>query len=263
MKIWYQSASSYGFEPVWDEYGKTLLARCQESASPGTTVHIAGIPAMVRDVENWRSIQYYQNVQVLRNMKLAQEQGFDAFVIGCTLDVGLFEGRSMLDIPVIGISEASYHMATQLGRLFTFVTSSLAFCNFYEEQIAKYGLSDRYLRGPFIVPASEEEIAGALNEPGELITRFEAVAKRAAANGASVIVPAPAFYSTLAYRAKLTEVDGAVVLDTIAVAIKAAEMWAGLYQLNVRPSRQIGVFCKPSPEVEMEVSMKLKDQFYL
>lgn len=24
MKIWYQSSSSHGFVPVWDEYGKTL-----------------------------------------------------------------------------------------------------------------------------------------------------------------------------------------------------------------------------------------------
>lgn len=263
MKIWYQSASSYGYEPVWDDYGKAILDRCHEVASPGTTVHLAGIPAMIRDIENWRSLQYYQNVQVLQNMRTAQQQGYDAFVIGCTLDVGLLEGRSMLDIPVVGISEASYHLAISLGRLFTFVTSSIAFFNFYEEQIQRYGLFDRYLRGPFLVPASEEEIAGSLKQPAALTAKFVDTAARAADAGASVIIPAPAFYATLAYRAKLAEVRGAVILDTIAVAIKTAEMMAGLYRLNVRPSRQIGVFCKPEPVFEKQVFEKLRGQFHL
>lgn len=263
MKIWYQSASSYGYEPVWDEYGKTLLQRCHEAAEPGTSVHLAGIPAMVRDVENWRSLQYYQNIQVLRNMELAQRQGYDAFVIGCTLDVGLMEGRSALDIPVVGINEASFHMAATLGRLFTFVTSSMAFFNVYEEQIKRYGLFDRYLRGPYIVEASEEEIAGSLSSPVQLADSFSAAAARAVADGASVIIPAPAFYSTLMYRAHISEIGGAVVLDTVAVAIKTAEMMTGLYRLNIRPSRQIGVYGHPDRTFEKEMMQRLKPQVHI
>ena len=79
MKIWYQSASAYRFEPVWDEYGKTLEAQCKKIASPGTEVYITGIPVMVRDIENWRHLQYLQNIQTLKNMRLAEEQGYDAF----------------------------------------------------------------------------------------------------------------------------------------------------------------------------------------
>ena len=123
MKIWYQSSSSYGFEPVWDEYGKTLEEQCRAVVRPGTEVHVEGIPVMLRDVENWKALQYYQNVQSMKNMVRAQEEGYDAFVIGCTLDVALAEGKSMLDIPVVGISEAAYHMAMTMGRLFAVVTS--------------------------------------------------------------------------------------------------------------------------------------------
>jgi len=75
---------------------------------PGTEVHVTGIPVMVRDVENWKALQYYQNVQVLNNMQRAQQEGYDAFVVGCTLDVAVAEGKSMLDIPVVGISEIAY-----------------------------------------------------------------------------------------------------------------------------------------------------------
>ena len=246
MKIWYQSASAYRYEPVWDEYGRTIEAQCRKVLHPDTELYVTGIPVMVRDIENWRSLQYYQNAQTLANMQRAQDEGYDAFVIGCTLDVGLAEGKSMLDIPVVGISEASYHVAMMMGRLYAIVTSSSAFTEVYGEQVERYGVAARYLRGPYIVPASEEEIALALTQPGPLIDKFVQTARRAIADGASVIVPGPAFYSTLAHRAGLTEIDGALVLDTVSTVAKMAEMQAGLKRAGVGPSRRIGVYCKPS-----------------
>lgn len=261
MKIWYQSASAYGFEPVWDEYGRTLLAQCRRVLHPDTDVHLHGIPVMVRDVENWRSLQYFQNVQVLKNMERAQDEGYDAFCIGCTLDVALAEGKSMLDIPVVGISEASYHAAMTLGRMFAVVTSSNAFIEVYAEQVERYGLGARYLRGPYAIHASEEEIASALAAPEALLGKFRAAAARAAADGASVIVPAPAFLSTLALRGGLKEVDGAVVLDTISVAVKSAEMMAGLSRVGVGPSRRIGVYCKPDEALKADAYKRMEKVF--
>lgn len=153
---------------MWDEYGRTLAAQCRNVLHADTDVYVTGIPVMLRDVENWRSLQYYHNAQTLKNMQRAEREGYDAFVIGCTLDVGLAEGKSMLDIPVVGISEAAYRMAMTMGRLFAVVTSSPAFSEVYGEQVEPYGVANRYLRGPYIVPASEEEIATALTKPQAL-----------------------------------------------------------------------------------------------
>lgn len=261
MKIWYQSASAYGFEEVWDEYGKTLLAQCRAVLHVGTEVHLAGIPVMVRDVENWRELQYYQNVQVMKNMRRAQEDGYDAFVIGCTLDVALAEGKSMLDIPVIGISETAYRMAMTMGRLFAIVTSSTAFTEFYGEQIERYGVAGRYLRGPYIVPASEDELATALNDHGPVIEKFIAAARRAIADGASVIVPGPAFFATLAHRAGLKSIDGALVLDTISLAVKTGEMMAGLRETGLGPARRIGVYAKPTESMREHAYDRLSKVF--
>lgn len=263
MRIWYQSASGYRYEPVWDEYGRTLEAQCRNVLHADTEVYVTGIPVMVRDIENWKSLQYYQNVQTLANMRRAQDEGYDAFVIGCTLDVGLAEGKSMLDIPVVGISEASYRMAMTMGRMFAVVTSSSAFTEVYGEQVERYGCLARYLRGPYIVPASEEEIALALTRPEPLLEKFVAVARRAVAEGASVVVPGPAFYATLAHRAGLTEVDGALVLDTVATAVKTAEMLAGLRRAGVQPSRRIGVYCKPDADFEEESLARMRSVFRL
>lgn len=263
MKIWYQSASSYGYEPVWNEYGRTLEQQCRAVLAPGTELRVAGIPVMIRDIENWRSLQYYQNVQTLANMRRAEAEGYDAFVIGCTLDVGLHEGKSMLDIPVVGISETAYRMAMTMGRLYAVVTSSSAFTEVYGEQVERYGVAGRYLRGPYIVHASEEEIATSLTQPGALLEKFRQTAARAVAEGASVIIPAPAFLATLAHRAGLTAIDGALVLDTVATAVKTAEMLVGLRRAGVQPSRRIGVYCKPSATLEHSAYRDLDSVFHL
>ena len=88
-------------------------------------------------------------------------------------------------------------------------------------------------------------------------------ARRAIADGASVIVPGPAFYATLAHRAGLTQVDGALVLDTVATAVKTAEMLAGLRRAGVQPSRRIGVYCKPDPAFEAQALARMRDVFRL
>jgi Asp/Glu/hydantoin racemase len=248
MKLWYQSASSYGYEPVFDEYGKTLKEQCKRILRSDTEVHLEGIQVMARDVENFKVLQYYQKIQFLNNMLRAEKEGYDAIVIGCTLDLAMEEGRSMLDIPVVGISEASFHMAMMLGHLFAVVTSSTAFFNVFKEQTERYGISSRYLPGPYICEASEDEIAISLKDPKPLMKKFEAAAEKAAADGASVVIPNPAFYAALVYRAGLTKVKDAVVLDTVSVAVKTAEMLVDLKKVGVESSRQIGVYAKPDRE---------------
>ncbi len=261
MKIWYQSASSYRYEPVFDEYGKTIEKQCKRVLRPDTEIYVTGIPMMIRDVENWKSFQYYQKIESLNNMWRAQKEGYDAFVIGCTLDVGLEEGKSMLDIPVVGISETNYHLAMTMGRLFAIVTSSPALWEAYGEEIERYGLSSRYLPGPYIVRASEDEIATALKSPQPLLKRFKDTAGKAVGDGASVIIPSPGFLATLAYRTKLTKVQDALVLDTVSVAVKTAEMLVDLRKIGIEPSRRIGVYAQPDKKSAREAFDKLQKIF--
>ncbi len=261
MKIWYQSATSYGYEPVWDDYGRAMQEQCRRVARPDTEVHIEGIEVMIRDVENYPALKYYEKAQIINNIVRAEAEGYDAVVISCTLDIGLEEGRSLVDIPVVSISEASFHVAMMLGRLYAVVTSSYAFFNVFKELTERYGLSSRYLPGPYVCPASEEEIALSLADPGPLLKKFEAVAKRAVADGASVIVPNPTFYGSLAYRAGVTRIQDAVVLDTVAILIKTGEMMVDLKKVGMGPSRQIGVYGMPNPEARAKAFTSLKDVF--
>ncbi|UCE31242.1 MAG: hypothetical protein JSW68_14635 [Burkholderiales bacterium] len=261
MKIWYQSASAYGYEPVWDEYGRTLEEQCRKVLHPDTELKVAGIEVMVRDVENWKALQYFQNAQVLNNMRRAEREGFDAVVVGCTLDTVVQEGRSLLNIPVVGISEASYHVAMMMGRMFAIVTSSSAFCEVYAELAERYGVAGRYLARPYIVGASEEEIALALKDPGPLAERMRAEIERAVDDGASVVIPAPGFLTTLAYRVGMTRVRDALVLDTVSVAVKMGEMLAGLRRAGVEPSRRIGSYARPDDAFADAALARLRERF--
>ena len=70
MKIWYQTFSSYRYEPVWDEYGKTLEEQCNRVVRPDTEVYVTGTPVMVREIDRFKSLGYYHKIQVLNNMYL-------------------------------------------------------------------------------------------------------------------------------------------------------------------------------------------------
>jgi len=53
---------------------------------------------------------------------LAEQQGYDAIVNSCVSDPGLFEMRSVVDIPVTGCFESATHLAATMGARWSVVT---------------------------------------------------------------------------------------------------------------------------------------------
>ncbi|MCF8077924.1 MAG: aspartate/glutamate racemase family protein [Desulfobacterales bacterium] len=261
MKIWYQSASSYGFEPVFEGYGKALEEQCRRAAAPGTEVHVKGIQVMAKDIVKYKAPQYYQKIQILNNMLQAQAEGYDAFAIGCTLDDALEEGKAFVDIPVVGIAESGFHQAMMLGGFFAVITNTIAFCNVFEEQAQKYGATRKFLPGPYICTATGEEIAEAIDHPDPLMAKVFPVAEKAVEDGASVLLFNPTYLATLAYRAGVAQMRKAVVLDTVSILVKTAEMMAGLKRIGIESSRQIGVCCKPDKEKRLQILESYKKVF--
>jgi allantoin racemase len=261
MKIWYQSASSYRYEAAFEFYGKTLEEQCQRAARPDTEIYVTGLPVMMREIDRFKSVTYFHKVQMLNNMLKAEKEGFDAFAIGCTSDTGLEEGREMLSIPVVGISQTGYYLAGMLGELFAIVTISPYFCEKYRQQVVRYGLENKHLRGNYYFPATEEEVALALKNPEPVMEEFKVVARKAIADGASVIVPNPAFLATAAYRTGLTSLDNVLVLDTISAVVKAAEMFADLKKLGIEVSRKLGVYGHPGKELLQKTFEKYRPVF--
>jgi len=139
-RIWYQSFT----DPDVDRPYFTSLDRYLGSvSSPGCEVEVFGIQPGAQyphPITEFRCA-----AQVIANALTAQQQGYDAFVIGHFQEPGLAETRSAVWVPVIGLGEATMLHACTLGRKIGLVTTSPVFVPYQESQIARHGLQRRVI----------------------------------------------------------------------------------------------------------------------
>jgi allantoin racemase len=69
--------------------------------------------------------------------------GFDAAVIAVSYDCALFAAREMLDIPVVGITEAALLTACMLGGRVGAIVFGPRVLSIYQELVQRYGLAAR------------------------------------------------------------------------------------------------------------------------
>jgi allantoin racemase len=138
IRIWYQSY-------VDEEHGKTYWDRLRrhlaDLVDPGTAVDIRGITP--HDNYAHPIVEFRCAREVICNAVKAEREGYDAFVVGHFQDAGLYEARSVVDIPVVALGEASMLHACQLGQRSGIVTINPRFIPWFHHQIGKYGLEKR------------------------------------------------------------------------------------------------------------------------
>jgi allantoin racemase len=73
----------------------------------------------------------------------AHRDDYDAFVIACAGDPGLYAARQLTDAPVIGIAEAAMHMACLVAHRFSIVTVIDSVTPMLADMVAVAGMSKR------------------------------------------------------------------------------------------------------------------------
>ncbi|MEW5721738.1 MAG: aspartate/glutamate racemase family protein [Thermodesulfobacteriota bacterium] len=68
---------------------------------------------------------------------------FDAYIIGCFGDPGLFAAREVMDVPVLGIAEAAMLTACTVGYRFSILDVMRRTWPQLEDLLRRYGLRDR------------------------------------------------------------------------------------------------------------------------
>jgi allantoin racemase len=253
MKIWYQSGLSF------ERFGayETYLREHVRAATPegGVDVYVNGTTRGGTGVE-YRFTEYFFAREMIENALRAEREGFDAYVIGTTNDAGLFPSREVLNIPVIGITEASMHVACLMGRRFALITPNEKMIPHFEELAVRYGLRDRLAAieyTEFKIP----ELGKVFEDAGvqhRQITQFKQGAQKVIAKGAEVIIPIGGIAGLFLARAGLRDIDGVPVIDTISVALKVAEMMTNLKRITgTFVSRRLS-FARPPDEVLRQVS---------
>lgn len=222
MKIWFQTVSSLDRRP---EYLKTLTQFANSAADPGTVVECHGTTTGVGG-EEYNSVRYFDVTGLLANAITAERKGFDAFVIGNTLDAGLREARELVNIPVISHMQTSLMMMSMMAGKFSLIVSHYRFAPIWEGLIREYGFRDRMVSIDALdIEVTQGERLYTDKQYEEMkLQRVVDLAKKAVAGGAElIIIFPPSMFLRLAKQGML-DIDGAPVLNTIAAVIRMAEL---------------------------------------
>lgn len=242
MKIWYQSYTDWDLH---EPYLRRLDAYLKDIAGPDTSYDLVGMKPADLHVHRLSEIRCAN--QMVLNALAAQERGFDAVIIGHFQDSGLADARSVLDIPVIGLGEASMLHAMQLGRTFGLVTIDPLFSWWHRDQTSRLGL-ERQLVGVNAISTPPSDLIAAFEDPDEyarILERFRQAAQPLVDAGAELIVPAGGLFALMSAAEWEFNVSGAVVLNPIPVAVRAAETAVWLRAHNGTAASRVGTYAKP------------------
>lgn len=179
----------------------------------------------------------------------AQAEGYDAVFLSCMTDVGLYECRHLVDIPVTASLESSALLAYQMGRSYSLLAVDRQNGEQERMLLELYGLAGRLVSiRPFNIPAND--LYPDRTPSHEVIGRLLEVSERCVEDGAEVIIPGCTLASSVLTH-ELDDADGrlpAPVIDGMIAGFKMAEMWCDLAASGLPPTSKLGVFQHPPPD---------------
>lgn len=233
-------------EPVGhDEFQDDLTELLNEAKREGTAVDVEALDRGPHHVE----YHYYESLvlpDVLHLVKEAEQDGYDAAVIGCFYDLGLEEAREVSEeMPVMGPAQATTHLASTMGDTFSVLVGRQKWVPQMRRTIEGYGMGKRL--------ASFEAVdLGVLDfqeRPERTRERLAEGARRAVEekNAEVIILGCTAEYG---FHETLQAELGVPVLDAVVAPFKFAELQAELADFGWTHSK-VGGYESPRPaEIE-------------
>ncbi len=239
IRIWYQSFIDVDAQAP---YFRRLRTYIDSVKSSSTTVDIHGMTPPDR---HFHPVTEFRGAaHTIRNAIRAGKEGYDAFVIGHFPDPGLLECRGVVDIPVIGLGEASLLYGCMMGRRIGLVTINPVFVPIHEAQIVACGLQQRVV-GVTAIEADVDRFMRAFEDAairGEMRREFEAKVEPFLAAGADVIIPSGGMPMLLFSGMQPFTIRGAAVLEGIAATIRTAEMAVAMHRITGVAAGRSGLF---------------------
>jgi len=104
---------------VWNRPHIEELSRCKD---PRTDLTVVSLDTGSESIENGYD-DAWNALPTILEVETAEREGFDGVVLSCFGDPGLFAAKEAVSIPVVGVAEASVHLASILGRRFGVITA--------------------------------------------------------------------------------------------------------------------------------------------
>ncbi|HEX2338515.1 MAG TPA: aspartate/glutamate racemase family protein [Hyphomicrobiaceae bacterium] len=176
------------------------------------------------------------------------EEAADVVLLACFGDPGLFALRELAPVPVVGMAEASCHLAATLGRKFSIVTGGHRWGPMLEEFVSAIGLASSLASVRTMAPSGAEIAAN----PEAALDALAATCRQAAhEDGADAMILGGLGLAGLADR-----IAGKVpvpVIDNVVAAVRAAETAASLGPVKATT----GAFAAGAPIETTSLSARL------
>ncbi len=242
LKIMYLS-------PVGSAIGDDIFADSfREQRRPGTEIHVTSLPpedGRFTHIE-YRAYEGRVTTGILRAVRAAAREGFDAFVIGCFYDTALPEAREISgDMIVTAPCAASCEIAVSLANHFGVIVGRRKWVGQMQSTVLGYGHGDR-LTGFYHVELGVNDFQ---TDHSETARRLIAAGRRAVEEDyAEALILGCTM--EIGFHRRLEEELGVPVIDPAIAALKRAEYAAALRRdCGWVPSRKWS--CEAPPEEEM------------
>jgi allantoin racemase len=161
----------------------------------------------------------------IESFRRAEREGYDAIVPLGTLDLGVDGGKSAVDIPVIGPTEACLHIASLIGDQFGVMVYHPSLVAFTRAIVRRYGMLDRIVG----FGTSGFDLPDLAAHHDQVVENFVAEARKLVDQGAEVIYPMGISQCPVHIKPQwLQEQLGVPVVEGIGAPIRMAALLAGL-----------------------------------
>jgi allantoin racemase len=262
MKIWHQSLTSIENIP---QYRDAVVNHIQKVARPDVEVVLHGMSNETYPAQypghfiTYNYLQSLHKEQFIKNALIAEKAGYDCVFIGTIPDVGLLEARTLVDIPVIGYGQASFHVASMLGDTIGIVNFLEPLTDQLKFNIERYGLGSKL--GPIVqTNVGFYDILEGFANPDPVIEAFTNAAEKAIELGADVIVPGEGPMNVFLATHGISRIGDVPIVDSFAAGIKMCETFYDLKKNSGVTMSRKGYFNAKPPE---EAVTKLREFYNL
>ncbi|MFB6309985.1 MAG: aspartate/glutamate racemase family protein [Salinirussus sp.] len=227
-------------------YADAMVDYLDEVSRPDTTVELRGTPkGGLADTYRFFSFQDAHGVAAT----IASERDrVDAIAVGNILDPAVREGRTITDIPILGLGETSYLTACSVAESAAVIPLTPEWEPQLRDRIRMYDLSERIpvVRGMDI---GLERMADAFYEDDkrqQVLDGFEAAVVDCVEQGVELVIPGGGIISMLLNQEGITELHGVPVMDQVSVLVKLTEAYVDLYELGALQTSEKRMFARPA-----------------
>ncbi|MFX0113668.1 MAG: aspartate/glutamate racemase family protein [Candidatus Hodarchaeota archaeon] len=163
-----------------------------------------------------------------RLLQIRQEGKYNAIIIGCAGDPGLKSARELLDIPVIGPAESSYHFACMVSERFSILSTRFGGADSGDHtrsRLREMGLEARMASVEFVkIPIAEMWGKNRELVAKQMIQAVESAKKR----GAGCVVLGCMSLAFLLLDEEVEQQVGLPIINPLKTAIKTAEIFVDI-----------------------------------